>query len=188
MDLEAFNVKERWDSATWHFHLLSLVKVVHFETLLFGFNNEPLSSELVTNNATTNSGLESLCFESCRLEQWTQNFQLATKPLHIQEAPKLLKVKWICVFHFISCNLCSNDFFLLDVFDVCLLRFYIATMCAMCMLWMLVVTFIWCKWFWVLVHCDSHRYLDFDASDFGFLAIVTNICVIGFFHYAIIVH
>jgi hypothetical protein len=31
----------------WHFCLLSLVKVVHFETLLLGFNDEPLSSELV---------------------------------------------------------------------------------------------------------------------------------------------
>jgi hypothetical protein len=158
---------------TWHFHLLSLVKVVHFETLLFGLSNEPLSSELVISNVSTKSRrLESLCFEShWRLKQWTQNFQLATKPFHIQEAPKLLKLKCICVFHFTSCNLCSNDFFLLDVFDVCLLRFYIMIMCAMCMLWMLVVAFIWCKWF----------QLDFDASGFEFLAIVASIwiCVIG---------
>jgi hypothetical protein len=121
------------------------MKVVHFETLLSGFNYEPLSSELVTNNATTNNRLELLCFESCRLEQWTQNFQLATKPLHIQEAPKLLKLKCICVFHFISCNLCSNDFFLLDVFDVCLLRFYIATMCAMCIVCIVYVVSVSCN-------------------------------------------
>jgi hypothetical protein len=161
----------------------SSMKVVHFKTLLSGLSNEPLSSELVISNATTNSRLESLCFESpWRLEQRTQNFQLATKPFHIQEAPKLLKFKCICVFHFTSCNLCSNDFFLLDVFDVCLLRFYIVTMCALCMLWVLVATFIWCKWFRVFFHCDLHRYLDFDASDFGFWAIVASIqiCVIGY--------
>ncbi len=71
LDLEAFNEKERQGLTTGHFHLLSLVKVVHFKTLLFGLNNEPLSSELVISNVLTKSRrLESSCFEShWKLEQ-----------------------------------------------------------------------------------------------------------------------
>jgi hypothetical protein len=64
LNLEAFNEKEHRGSIAWHLHLLSLVKVIHLEALLSGLGNEPLISELVTSNATTDDILESLCFES----------------------------------------------------------------------------------------------------------------------------
>jgi hypothetical protein len=51
------------DLTTWHFHLLSLMKVLHLETLLSQLNDEPLSNELVICNVTTSGGLE-LCFEN----------------------------------------------------------------------------------------------------------------------------
>jgi hypothetical protein len=52
--------------ATWHFRLLSLMKVIHLETLLSQLSNEPLSNELVICNVTTSVGLELvLCFENC---------------------------------------------------------------------------------------------------------------------------
>jgi hypothetical protein len=48
---------------TRHFPLLSLMKVLHLETLLSRLSDEPLSNELVIRNVTTSGGLE-LCFEN----------------------------------------------------------------------------------------------------------------------------
>jgi hypothetical protein len=50
------------------------MKVVHFEILLLGFNDEPSSSELVIGNVTNGDRLESLCFGNrWRLELSTCN-------------------------------------------------------------------------------------------------------------------
>ncbi len=134
---------------------------------------------VVTNSATIGCKLES-CFESfLRLKLWalkTLNLQVATKPFHIQEVSKPLKLQCTCVFHFtFYISMCLNDFFFPCCLYVCSLilcmwLFVCNVHCVhttLCTLWMIVAASIQCKWF-------QFCFIMFSTSDFKFCFIMTN--------------
>ncbi len=130
----------------------------------------------MTDSATTRGGLE-LCFESLlRLKFWAQNSQLANcnqtlahwRSFYTFKAPMHLCFS----FHFLYLNVFKWFFFPYCLY-VCLLKLCIVTVCVQCVhttlctLWVIVATFIQCKWF-------QFCFIMIGTSDFGFCFIMAN--------------
>ncbi len=122
----------------------------------------------MTDSATIGCKLES-CFESLK----TLNLQVATKPFHIQEVSKPLKLQCTCAFHFTFLYLNVFKWFVYSLLSLCVFVDTLHCDCVcnvhyvqttLCTLWMIVAASIQCKWFQFYLSCLAQVISSFVSS------------------------